>query len=589
MLRTRPTLALAVALVYPAAADTAVYRDATVEVNLDFVHWNGAAGDFHFPEIAGAGGALLDYDGDGDLDVFLVQGGMLSHGKSAAGTLFPPAEGAPLSDRLFRNDLEQTPDGPRLRFTDVTAAAGFAAERDYGMGAAAGDFDGDGWVDLYVTNAGPNRLWRNRGDGSFEEVTAEAGVGDTRWSVSAAFADLDADGDLDLFAVNYVDYTAATNVPCLGNSGRRDYCSPASYRPLPDRLFVNRGDGSFEDATARLGVAKAFGPGLGVATLDADGDGRLDVYVANDGDANQLWMQQPDGGFVDEALLRGVALSGEGRPQAGMGIAADDADGDGDEDLLVTHLEREMNTFYENDGTGYFRDASIASGLGMASWKMTGFGAAWSDVDNDGRRDLVVVNGAVYTLEAAARRGEAFPFALGHQLFRNDGPGADGRVRFSELEVAALAAPGVGRGALFGDLDNDGDEDLVIVHDSGPARLLLNEVGSRARWIGLRLTLGAGVALERGGRAFAAGRARSDGGYASSRDPRLLFGLGADGSPVDARVTWADGVDEVFSGLAADRYHTLVRGSGAAVTAAVAAGSLDRRPGQDTDDRQETP
>jgi len=574
----------------PDPAPAPIFLDVTESSGLDFVHWTGATGDYHFPEITGAGGALLDFDNDGDLDVFLVQGAMLGRGKTPAESILPPAEGALLSDRLFRNDLTQSPAGPVLRFTDVTREAGFAAEAEHGMGAAAGDFDGDGWVDLYVTNAGPNRLWRNRGDGTFEDVTERAGAGDSRWSVPAAFFDAEGDGDLDLYVGNYVDYQPAKNVRCLGNNGLRDYCSPASYPPLPDRLLRNRGDGTFADATAAAGLDKAFGPGLGIAVSDFDGDGRLDLYVANDGAANQLWMQQADGTFRDEALLRGCALNADGKAEAGMGTDAADFDGDGDDDLFITHLDHETNTLYVNDGDGFFHDASIASGLGMASWKQTGFGTGLFDYDNDGRLDVLVTNGAVYSIEAQRRAGELLPFRQPDQLFHNLGPApagtpgaAAGAWRFEEVSERAGTAfqrSDVGRGALFGDLDQDGDTDVVLVNNSGAARVLLNQVGAANGWIGLRaLVPGRGEAAWRDGlgsrvevRAGREGtanaappvvrRVRTDGSYASSQDPRVLVGLGSYRGPADVLVTWPDGRRERFADLASGRYHTLRQGTG---------------------------
>jgi hypothetical protein len=409
--------------------------------------------------LARSGGALLDYDGDGDLDVFLVQGGFLGSGKPADAVVQAPPE-TPLGARLLRNDLEVLPDGTRrLRFTDVTAEAGLAAASGYGMGAAAGDYDGDGWTDLYVTNFGSNQLWRNRGDGTFEDVTARAGADDPRWSVPAAFLDFDGDGRLDLFVGNYVDFVPANNKPCLGASGARDYCGPAAYAPQPDRLLRNRGDGTFEDVTARAGLLRAYGPALGVVAADLDGDGHTDLYVANDGAPNQLWRNRGDGTFAEEGLLRGCAVNADGRAEAGMGVTAGEADDDGDLDLFLTHLDGETNTFYRNGGGGLFLDRSAASGLGPPSWRSTGFGTRWLDVDNDGWLDLFVANGAVYGVESLVRQRHPWPFGQPNQLFRN--LGADGGHRFEEVSAAAgpaFARVEASRGALFGDLDDDGDD-----------------------------------------------------------------------------------------------------------------------------------
>ena len=294
----------------------------------------------------GGGVALFDYDNDGDLDVFVVQGHSLAPG--AAGKLGPESWG-----RLFRNDLI-TPQGrnPTPRFVDVTAASGIRAT-GYGMGVATGDYDNDGWMDLYIANYGSNQLWHNNGDGTFTDVTAAAGVAsgvDPRWSVGATFVDLDRDGWLDLFVLNYVDYSVQNNVRCYAPSSRRDYCGPQAFPPLTSRLLRNRGNGTFEDVSVKSGIGRKAGPGLGVVAGDLDGDGWPDLFVANDGSPSFLWLNQKDGTFKEDGLLAGVAVNAAGKPEAGMGIALGDCNGDGRDDLFITHLTGETNTLYLNQG-----------------------------------------------------------------------------------------------------------------------------------------------------------------------------------------------------------------------------------------------
>ncbi len=547
-----------------AAPGPELFIDATAAVGLDFVHFNGMTGEYYFSEMMGSGGALFDYDNDGDLDLYAVQGGRLEVGATAPVTL---------SDRLFRNDLQLGPDGSRnLRFTDVTAETGIEPG-GYGMGVAAGDFDNDGWVDLYVTNFGPNRLLRNAGDGTFADVTAAAGAEDSRWSTSAAFLDFDHDGWLDLYVGNYVDFTLTNHQPCFAPTSARDYCTPLAYRPEPDRLLRNRGDGTFEDVSARAGILESHGGALGVVAADFDGDGRLDIYVANDQMANQLWMNRGAGRFEDEALLAGSALDRDGKPEASMGVAAADFDLDGDEDLFLTHLAGEKNTLYVNGGDGWFEDRSYESGLALASLPMTAFGAGWLDFDNDGWLDLLTVNGDVRAIESLVRAHDPFPMHQPNQLFRSLGATTDGEVRFAEVTERASSAfsvSEVSRGAAFGDVDNDGDADVVVFNNNGPARLLLNTVGQDRAWIGLELVgrgtsrqmLGARAAVVRDGRPMLWRRARTDGSYASANDPRVLFGLG-DGTEIDAvRVEWPSGRREEWTDVPLGVYSTLREGDG---------------------------
>ena len=548
------------------AASGPLFVDRAAETGLDFHHFNGATGKYYMAEVMGAGGALFDYDGDGDLDVYLVQGAMLGAGESYADALFPLPAGPPAGGRLFRNLLVET---GALRFEDATAASGLTAT-GYGMGAAAGDFDNDGHPDLYLTNLGPNQLWRNDGDGAFSDVTAAAGADDPRWSTAATFVDYDRDGWLDLYVANYVDFTPARNKRCYAGSSALDYCGPLSYSPYPDRLLRNRGDGTFEDVSAAARIAAVSGPGLGVVAADFDRDGWPDLYVANDDTANFLWRNQGDGAFADEALLAGCAYNEAGEPEASMGVDAGDFDGDGDDDLFMTHIDDETNTLYRNDGTGRFDDWSAESGLAPPSRGVTGFGAAWFDADNDGWLDLLAVNGHVRIDPLQAAAGDPYPLRQTDQFFRNAG---DGRFEDATARAGAhFTEPAVGRGAAFGDVDNDGDADVLVTRNNGPARLLVNQTGQDRRWVGLRLllapggrdALGARVAFRLAGGRTLWRRARADGSYLSSNDPRVLAGLGADGELAEVTVHWPDGEVESWPGAAAPagRYTVLVRGSG---------------------------
>ncbi len=538
------------------------FRDVAPEAGLNFQHHNDASSEYHLPEIMGAGGALFDFDGDGDLDVLLLQGRPLANGA--------PKQGATLGPHLFRNDLAPGVPGAGLHFTDVTERSGLVPG-DYGMGVAVGDYDGDGRPDLYITNYGPNRLYRNSGQGTFADVTASAGSGldDPRWSTSATFTDYDGDGDLDLFVANYVDFSVAGSKKCYDPAGVRDYCGPLQFRPVPDRLFRNNGDGTFTDVSETSGITRAAGPGLGVVGADFNGDGRCDFYVANDGMANQLWLNQGDGRFEDGALMAGAAFTMDGQAEGSMGIASGDPDNDGDLDLVVTNITGEGAAFYENLGHGQFEDRRIAAGLGAATRPYTGFGTDWFDYDNDGWLDLFVANGAVTIQEAL--RGERFRFRQKNQLLRNVGG-----IRFRDVSDGAgpgLQLSDVSRGAAFGDVDNDGDVDILVTTNGGPARLLLNELPPASHWLEVRLQgtadnrdgLGARVGLRmKGGRTLWR-RAHTDGSYLSASDPRVHFGL-ADAASVDAVVVeWPRGGLETWSVPGVNRIVSLRQGSGRAI------------------------
>jgi enediyne biosynthesis protein E4 len=520
------------------------FEEVAAQRGLSFVYHSQHAGRYLMPEIMGGGAALFDMDGDGDLDLFFVESDGLT------GTVRPRSNG-----RIFRNRGDGT-------FEDVTAASGIHVT-GYGMGVAAADFDNDGAVDLYVTRVGSNVLLRNDGHGHFTDVTAAAGVADSGWSTSAAFVDIDGDGYLDLFVVHYITWSLGTEQSCFAPSGAPDYCSPKSYHaPSPATLFHNTGHGTFTDVSRESGVQDAAGNGLGITVGDFDDDGRLDIFVANDGTMNHLWLNQGSGRFHNAALEWGAALDYDGKAKAGMGIHAIDADDDGDLDVLVVNLTAESDSFYRNQKT-HFEDDSAAVGLRTGSRAFTRFGTAMVDFDNDGRLDLFEACGGVALGTPISSKD---PFAQPLLLFRGTDHG-----RFQEVAPRGgidrpLAA--TSRAAVFGDLDNDGGIDIIVVNRDAPAYLLHNVVSRRGHWAGFRVidehgrdALGARVTASVAGK-----RVRRDVqtaySYLASNDPRVHFGLGPVTALVDVQVRWIDGATESFGTIRADRYVTLRRGAG---------------------------
>ena len=543
------------------------FVDRAADSGLRFVHVNGMSGAHYFPEVMPPGAGLLDFDNDGDLDVFLVQGTTLGARNTSDRT--PAASSVSPGGRLFRNDLTVNADGTRtMRFVDVTARSGIRADA-YGMGVAAGDVDNDGWVDLYLTNFGTNQLYRNNHDGTFTDISHQSGTDVGGFSVSAAFLDYDRDGWLDLYVAGYVQYSLATDRACTDLAGVRGYCPPQVYLAAPDHLYRNSGNGTFADVTNQALLGHRFGRGLGVVTADFDDDGWPDIYVANDGGENLLWINLHDGTFRDQALVAGVAVTAEGHAEASMGVDAGDFDNDGDDDLFMTELNGEGSNLYVNDGKAQFDDRSAASGLGPATLQYTGFGTAWFDFDNDGWLDLLSVNGRVQAAEGTT--AEPFPMHQRKLLFRNLRNG-----RFEDVTAQAGAVfeqPQVGRGAAFGDVDNDGDEDVLVANDTGPAQLLINTLnerdGPRHHWLGLRLAgtaghrdmPGARVEVIRNAQPPLRRRVRADGSYGSANDPRVLVGLGESADVPRVRVRWPDGRAEDWTAIQIDRWQTLVEGS----------------------------
>jgi hypothetical protein len=541
----------------PSPGGPAWFRDVTAEVGLDFRHEAGPVGRYFMPQIMGSGLALLDFDNDGLLDLLLLQNG-------------GPDSSA--RHRLFR----RTAAG---RYEDVSAGSGldFAG---HGMGVAVGDFDNDGWIDVYVSQFGGGRLFRNRGKDEtgrwlgFEDVTAAAGVALPHWGTSCCFVDYDRDGWLDLVVVNYVDYDPSQ--PCSHPSGKPDYCHPSTFAGTLTRLFHNRGRDSeghwlgYEDVTVKAGLAKLPGPGLGITCADFDGDGWPDLFIANDAQPNRLWINQRDGTFKDEGPLRGVAVNGRGNVQANMGVALGDVTGSGRFDLFVTHLTEELHVLWQQTSPGFFKDRTAALGLAVPRYRGTGFGTVCIDFDNDGAVDLAVVNGRVARgpmTDAPGLSDYWRPYAERNQLFANQGDGHFRDVSVDNSDFCGTLA--IGRGLAWGDLDNDGGVDLVVSNVAGPAKVYRNVAPQRGHWLLVRAidpalkrdAYGAKITVSAGDRRRM-GLVNPGQSYLSSGGPRVHFGLGAVTKIEEIRVDWPDGRAEVFPGPDVDRVIVLNRGAG---------------------------
>ena len=549
-----------------------IFTDRAKELGIDFVHFNGMTGQKYYLETVGSGAALFDYDNDGDLDVLIVNGSVLAPGETLADALFPPRGPRPARARLFRNDLVIKPDGTRtIHFTDVTDQCGIDAQ-GYGMGVALGDYNNDGWPDVYITNFGHNQMWRNNGDGTFTNVTKQTGTDVLGWSVSAAFVDYDRDGWLDLFVGQYINFNFASRKKCYISGGAEDYCGPQGHEPLPNRLFHNRGDGTFEDVTEKSQIAREYNGALGVVCADFNGDGWTDIYVTDDSRPNQLWVNKGNGTFENQAMLAGCALDSNGLALSGMGVDAGDFNNEGHEDILVGNLNMEHAALYANDGKGQFDDVSIESGVQAATMSRTIFGSVFLDYDNDGWLDIFFASGSVTTVQALARAGDPYPLGQRNLLLHNMGNG-----RFEDVSQQAGAVfdlTEVSRGVAIGDIDNDGGMDILVVNNNGPARLLINNVGHKKHWVGLRMLgerinrdmLGTRVSLFRPNGPTLWRRVQTDGSYASARDPRLLFGLGDSSEISKVRAYWVSGRVEEWTEIPVDRYTTLREGSGTKVS-----------------------
>lgn len=541
-----PCLVLVLAL-WPLSALQAAprYTEVTREAGLDFVHHNGAGGRKYVIETVGPGCAFFDYDGDGHLDIYLVDGA------ETPGTVLP---GKPMH-RLYHNQGNG-------HFADVTAATG-AGNTGYGMGCAAADYDNDGDQDLFVSNFGPDALYRNDG-GRFTEVTARAGVSDTLWSSSCAFADVDNDGLLDLYVANYHNFSYTNHKVCAeGGSGLQLYCGPESFDGVRDFLYHNEGDGIFRDVTAQVGLLNTTGKELGVVFGDVDRDGDQDLYLANDKTANLLYLNDGKGHFEENALLAGVAYNGDGKVSAGMGVDMADYDDDGWLDLFVTNFQWETNTLYRNNGDDTFVDQTYDANLGKDSIPYLKWGTRIFDFDNDGDRDIFVASGH---LESDVEKYENTTFRQLNQLFVNDGSNRFDLER--EVVGTGLDIKKVSRGAAFGDYDDDGDVDILVANCADTPDLLRNDGGNENNYLRVKLQgtrsnrdgIG-GIVEVFSGTLHQLDLVRSGASFLSQSDLRLSFGLGHRTVVDRLKVTWPNGLVEELKNIPINRDLTLVEGS----------------------------
>ena len=508
-------------------------------------------GDRFMPESMAGGCVLFDCDGDGDLDLY-----RLRFARGPNGVLECDAG----ANRLYRQD------GP-WEFTDITESSNLG-DRGYAMGAASGDIDNDGDLDLYIGNLGADRLYLNYGNGHFTDITSEAGIDVEGWSSSVLFVDVDRDGYLDLYITRYLAFN--DKISGQDAAGRPEYLPPSRFKGLDDRLLRNNGDGTFTDISAEAGISGHPGKGLGVVATDLDGDGDIDLYVANDGEPNHAWINDGAGHFVESALTMGLAVNLFGQSEAGMGIAVGDLDGDGFDEIVVTHLVHETDTIYRSTAAGHYSDVTTTFGLAPATIDFTGFGTALVDTDQDGDLDLITVHGRVLrkSIHPGAAGGKYWePYAEENHLFLNDGTGK------LHLEATGIGHPSgrveVSRGLALGDLDGDGDPDLVIANADGTIRLVRN-VGADGSWLWVlafdpalnRCAIGSVVEVEAGGKTQRR-RVGAGGSYLSCGDERVHFGLGSASKIEVIRVHWPDGTSEQFPVSQVNQVVVLKKGEGA--------------------------
>jgi hypothetical protein len=522
------------------------FTDITTAAGIDFTHENSATAQKYLVETMGGGVALLDYDNDGRLDMFFTNGAKIDDP-------MPDGRLPDKSDRRFWNRLyQQREDGT---FLDVTGKAGLTGmpQNQYGMGVAAADYDNDGFADLYVTSFGSNTLYRNNGNGTFTDVTRGAGVAAGGWSASAGFFDYDNDGKLDLFVTRYLDWAFKNNRYCGEKKpGYRAYCHPDNYNGIANILYHNNGDGTFTDVSSKAGIADANGKGLGVAFADYDDDGLVDVYVANDSVQSFLYQNKGKGTFAEVGLLTGVGFNEDGKTFAGMGVDFADYDNDGHPDLIVTDLSNERYRLFRHNGDGSFRDATNLSGVGGATLPFSGWSTRLFDYDNDGWKDIFVAQGHV--MDTIEKTAPNLKYRQPPLLLRNE----SGRfVRVIPGEV--FQQDWAGRGAAFGDLDNDGDIDVVVSNVGQRALVIRNDGGNRRNWLGIRTVgqtsnrdgIGCRVKVVSAAGLTQHFTVNTAAGYLSASDKRLLVGLGADGTARLVEIRWPSGVVQRFDNVKA--------------------------------------
>ena len=525
------------------------FTDVTAQAGIHFKHNSGAFGKKYLPETLGTGCAFLDYDNDGWQDILIVNSMDWPEHKTAKSYL-----------ALYHNNQDGT-------FTDVTRQAGLAVEM-YGIGVAVADFDNDGNDDIYITCVGPNHLFRNLGGGKFADVTARAGVGDPGFSTSAVWFDYDNDGKLDLFVANYVDWSVEKDQLCSLDGKNKSYCTPQSYKGQSSTLYHNKGNGTFENVTQRAGLSDPTSKSLGVALLDYNNDGWLDLIVANDTEPNKLYKNNGNGTFTDEAVTAGVAFSEAGTARAGMGVDAGDFDGSGRQGIVVGNFTNESMALYRNDGTGLFTDEAPNSGIGKMSAQSLTFAVFFFDYDLDGLLDVFAANGHVSDDISVVQPN--IKYAQSPHLFQNKG-----KKKFEEMTGKlgrALQRAIVGRGAAYGDFDNDGDLDLLITSNNGPARLLRNENANqndllRVKTVGIRSNrdgIGAKVSLRtpKGAKLFSMVKTGSS--YCSQSELPLTFGLGApeEGRTLTLEIIWPSGGKDTIPDLKPNQSITILEGKG---------------------------